>query len=79
MQNGIFNRRKQTFVDVPHDSSVVDRPGDHGVSILSPANVINILYVSSEHMANNLCSNRPILCFAAIKHSLLCAILILSK
>ena len=39
---------KQTFVDVPHNSSVVDRARHHKVSITSPADVIHIFYVSSK-------------------------------
>lgn len=37
---------KQTFVDVPHNSSVVDRPRHHEVSIPCPGDVIHIFYVS---------------------------------
>lgn len=36
----------QTFVDVPHNSCVVDRARQHKVSILCPANIIHVFYVS---------------------------------
>lgn len=42
----------QTFVDVPHNSRVVDRPGHHEVSIPCPADVIHVFYVSPEHRSN---------------------------
>lgn len=35
-----------TFVDVPHDGSVVNRSRHHEISIPGPADVIHILYVS---------------------------------
>lgn len=44
---------KKTFVDVPHDSSVVYRTRHHEVSISGPADVIHILYVSPANKSND--------------------------
>lgn len=46
-------KSKRTFVDVPHNSSVVDRPRHHEVSIPCPADVIHILYMSPEDKSND--------------------------
>lgn len=40
---------EQTFVDVPHNNSVVNRSRNQEVSIPSPADVIHILYVSPKN------------------------------
>lgn len=42
----LIHEPKQTFVDVPHNSSIIDRPRNHKVSISCPADVIHVFYVT---------------------------------
>lgn len=39
----------QTFIDIPHNSSVVNRSRNQEVSIPGPADVIDIFYVSPKN------------------------------
>lgn len=45
---------EQTFVDIPHNSSVVNRSRNQEVSIPSPADVVHILYVSPKNKLNDV-------------------------
>lgn len=46
IENTDVHELKQTFVDIPHNSSVVHRARHHEVSIPCPADVIHVLYVA---------------------------------
>lgn len=42
----MFETQKQTFIDVPHDSGVVNRARHHEVPIPRPADVVHVFYVT---------------------------------
>lgn len=53
VRNTQISESNQTFVDVPHNSGVVNRPRHHEVSIPCPADVIHILNVSPKDKSNS--------------------------